>query len=160
MHTSIILQASSCSSFLPLPSYFFLTHWGNFLLFLHLISPPLFPHSPNDASFSLLCLTKIFSFWVYALKRDPTSMHRTLEKLPPELRCRNFAYQTPTEHTNRRQIVQKHVCNVRMLGLSFHFAYHHWWLGRRGRERGSSLPFSPSQKDLPDEEGGGGKESL
>ncbi len=32
-------------------------------------------------------------------------------------------------HTNFRKRCKKHVCNVHVFQLSFHFAYHRWWLG-------------------------------
>ena len=50
------------------------------------------------------------------------NQQRTLNKLPPELRCRNFV----TKHRLSMQIGTKGVWNVYM----FHFACHRWWLGR------------------------------
>ncbi len=56
------------------------------------------------------------------------NQQRTLNKLPSELRCRNFV----NKHRLNIQIAakrQKRVCNVYVFQLSFHSAYHHWWLG-------------------------------
>ncbi len=54
---------------------------------------------------------------------------RTLNKLRTELRCTNFV----DEHRLSIQIgakrAEKRVCNVYVFQLSFHFAYHRWWLG-------------------------------
>ncbi len=54
---------------------------------------------------------------------------RNLNKLPTELRCRNFV----NKHRLIIQIGAKRattgVCNVYVFRLSFHFACHHWWLG-------------------------------
>ncbi len=49
---------------------------------------------------------------------------RTLNKLPSELRCRNFCYQAPTEHASRCQTCEKCVRNAYVFRLSFHFACH------------------------------------
>ncbi len=38
-----------------------------------------------------------------------SQQQQTLNKLPPELRCRHSCYYSPTEHTNRRQNVQKNM---------------------------------------------------
>ena len=37
----------------------------------------------------------------------PTNNQPTLNKLPPEIRCRHFVYQSPTAHTNRCQVCKK-----------------------------------------------------
>ena len=56
------------------------------------------------------------------------NQQRTLNKLPTELRRRSFV----AKHQLSMQIGTKRakMCNVYMFRLSFHFAYHRWWLGR------------------------------
>ncbi len=61
----------------------------------------------------------------------PPNQQRTLNKLPTELRCRIFF----TKHRLSMQIGAKRAktCRQQVLyttfQLSFHFAYHRWWLG-------------------------------
>ncbi len=68
-----------------------------------------------------------FSSW--GTRHPLPNQQRTLNKLPTELRCRNFVTKHRLEHTNRYQNVQRLVCNVYMFRLSFHFAFHRWRLG-------------------------------
>ena len=58
------------------------------------------------------------------------NQQRTLDKLPTELRCRNFVSKHPTEYTNQRQTCKNvHAMCTYIFQLSFHFAFHRWWLG-------------------------------
>ncbi len=57
------------------------------------------------------------------------NQQRTLNKLPPELRRRNFVKKHRLNIANRRPNVQNCVRNVYLFRLSFHFACHRWWLG-------------------------------
>ena len=78
-----------------------------------------FPPQQNrsDSRLNMLC------------KQQQPNQQRTLNKFLTELRCRKFCQEAPTEHTNRAPNVQKHVCNVYVFQLSFHFAHLRWWLG-------------------------------
>ncbi len=69
------------------------------------------------------------------------NQQRTLNKLPTELRCRNFDKYAPTELTNRVPDLQKRVGNVYIFQLSFHFACHRWWLGKRKKTTKSLRVF-------------------
>ncbi len=53
-----------------------------------------------------------------------------LNKLPPELRGRNLVSKHRVSIRIGAQTCEKHVCNVYIFRLSFHFAYQRWWLGR------------------------------
>ncbi len=68
---------------------------------------------------------------------------RTLSKLPTELRCRHFV----NKHRLSTQIgarcaktCMQYVCNI--FQLSFHFAYHRWWLGSTSTTKVLSVPPS------------------
>ena len=54
---------------------------------------------------------------------------RTLNRLPPELRCRNLV----TKHRVSTQVaapnMRKRACDLHVFRLSFHFAHHRCWLG-------------------------------
>ena len=66
-------------------------------------------------------------------RRRP-NQQRTLEKLSTELRC-NIVLLLSTDWARKSAPnVQKHACNVYTFQLSFHFAYHHRWLGRQSRQ--------------------------
>ena len=60
----------------------------------------------GKSSFLLLLLLLLFSSPL------PNQQRRTLNKLSPGLRRRNFCRQAPTEHANRRPSVRKRVPNV------------------------------------------------
>ncbi len=92
------------------------------------------------------------------------NQQRTLNKPLTDIRRRNFCRQAPTEHSNRRQNVQKRVCNVYLRQLNFHSAHHCWWLGRKNSRckkgiffRGK-LPFfctvTERRTSVPREKGG------
>ena len=52
---------------------------------------------------------------------------------------------------------KKHVCNVYIFQLSFHFAYHRWWLGRKLFFGGDSLTLRWSPLDFFSVHGRGGE---
>ncbi len=56
------------------------------------------------------------------------NQQRTLNKLPTELQNTKILISTNWEYKSAPNM-QKHVRNVYMLRLSFHFAHHRWWLG-------------------------------
>ncbi len=62
-------------------------------------------------------------------KTSKPNQQHTLNKVPTELRCRNFCQQAPTEHANRCQTCEKRACNVYTFQLSLHFAHHCCRLG-------------------------------
>ncbi len=115
--------ASKDSTFLSAHIFFFSFHE----------SPSPFPRHQNPLS--------SFSCWrqakdtatPYQWCTPTTHIHapnqqRTLNKLPTELRCRNFLISTDWE-CKLMPNVQKHVRNVYIFQLSFHFTCHRWWLG-------------------------------
>ncbi len=57
------------------------------------------------------------------------NQQRTLHKLPPELRRRNFVSKHRLSIQKRCQMRKKCVRNVYIFRLSSHFARHRWWLG-------------------------------
>ena len=61
----------------------------------------------------------------------PPSQQQTLNKLPTELRGRNFVSKHRLSMQSRRRTCKKktRVRNVCVFRLSFHFACHRWWLG-------------------------------
>ncbi len=63
-------------------------------------------------------------------RKNPTNNALSIN-FPTELRRKIFVNKAPTEHANRAPNEQKRVCNVYIFRLSFHFACHRWWLGRR-----------------------------
>ncbi len=65
------------------------------------------------------------------LRRIPgePNQQRTLNKLPTELRCRNFVVKHRLSMQIGGQACKRRVRNVYACQPSFHFAYHRWWLG-------------------------------
>ena len=61
--------------------------------------------------------------WIYI-----PNQQRTLNKLPTELRSRNFVDKHRLGITNQPQTC-KNLYAKYIFQLSFHFAYHRWWLG-------------------------------
>ena len=83
------------------------------------------------------------------------NQQRTPNKLPTELRCRNFV----NKHRLSLQMCTYALCIY--IQLSFHFAYHRWWLGARACGGKSSaalrcMLLSPRLREPGHGEPGGG----
>ncbi len=61
--------------------------------------------------------------------RPKPNQRRTLNKLPTELRRRNFAYQVPTEHTNWCQTCKNLQATCMHIFQLSSPILHRWWLG-------------------------------
>ncbi len=58
------------------------------------------------------------------------NQQRTVDRLPPEFRCRNFVNEhRPSMQVGRQSVRRTRTCNVHAFRLSFHFACHRWRLG-------------------------------
>ncbi len=95
---------------------------------------------PFLASFSLRIPSPLLSNftsmhlieWWHSRKVDVLpnqQQRRTLNKLPAELRRRNFVAKHRPSMQVGAQTCKKRACNVYIFRPSFHFAYHRCWLG-------------------------------